>query len=55
MITKFIDYGVYTVTIRHRDGGSFFAIVRARNHSEAARMCSARLRLIWSECHAASH
>ena len=51
MSTRFISRGIYTVTIRHRDGGSFLAIVRANSHAEAARQCSARLALIWSECH----
>ena len=50
MISRFICKGIYQVTIRHRDGGLFFLVIEARNHSEAHRKCRHDLALLWSEC-----
>lgn len=47
MATRFIQTGLYLVTIRCRDGGAYQCQVSARNHADAARQCAGALSLIW--------
>lgn len=49
MISRYICRGIYQITIRNRDGGMFFRMIEARNHSEAHRKCRGDLAAIWSE------
>lgn len=49
MISRYISPCIYQVIIRHRDGGMFFRLIEARNHSEAHRKCFHDLALLWSE------